>query len=69
MENAGGGSNYSESMAQEKQVYSYGGGTRVESVQDYQKFSDYKFNSEGTYTKPNMIPNFIMKLIFVVVVG
>nr|XP_027092525.1 uncharacterized protein LOC113713027 isoform X1 [Coffea arabica] len=53
MENAGGGSNYSESMSQEKQVYSYGGGTRVESVQDYQKFSDYKFNSEGEDNTPS----------------
>ncbi|KAL3514629.1 hypothetical protein ACH5RR_027346 [Cinchona calisaya] len=48
VENAGGGSNYSGSVSQEKQVYSYGANTRVETVQDYQKFSDYKLSSEAS---------------------
>lgn len=64
VENAGGGSNYSESMSQEKQVYSYGVNTRVETLQEYQKVSDYKLSSEGTCTKTILSPNFFIKLMY-----
>lgn len=60
VENAVGGS---ESVSQEKLVYSYGANTRVASVQDYHKFSDYKLSSEGTYTASMLMRSFVMKIL------
>ncbi|CAK9178531.1 unnamed protein product [Ilex paraguariensis] len=54
-------SNYSEGWSSEKQLYSNGRNAKIETMQDHQKFSDYKLNAEapreeGAYRRNDEVP-------------